>query len=114
MARLVKNSGRYYLVDTGVYIEITDVIEAEIKARLDLERRLADYNQHVDSRVHFRLAATTAQLTTARNHLRVLLGKAESAFDAWAKGGNLHGSMIAVRPYLSIVQKWLDDSKGED
>lgn len=114
MARLVKEARRYYLVANGVYLDVSDAIEAEVRLRLALDQRLAEYNAEIDSRVHFKLAATAAQLITAKKHLAFLLEKAQGAFDAWAKTGNPHGAMIVLRPHLSIVQKWLDDTRSSD
>lgn len=111
MARLVKDSGRYYLVGEGIYEDVTEAVESEVRARIELERKLIEYNQTVDSRVHFRAAAAQAQLATSQNHLHNLLDRAQATFDAWAHTGNPHGAMISLRPYLSIVKKWLDDTK---
>lgn len=114
MARVVKDGGRYFLIAEGVREDVTEAIETEIRVRLEIERRLAEYNRDIEARTNFRLAATRMQLNTAKSHLANLLGKAQNAFDAWAKDGNPHGAMIAMRPYLSIVKKWLEDSKDND
>lgn len=114
MAKVVKEGTRFYLIAEDARHDVTEAMETEIRIRLEIERRLAEYNRDIEARTNFRLAATRMQLSTAKSHLANLLGKAQGAFDAWAKDGNPHGAMIAMRPYLSIVRKWLEDSKDND
>jgi hypothetical protein len=115
MVKLAKDSGRYYLIlGNGNYQDVTEQIEKEVKSRVEIEKRLLEYNTEVDSQIHFRLAGVSSQLLTAKNLLADLTHKAEAVVDAWAKTGNTHGPMLALKQYLFLTAKWLEDSKKED
>lgn len=114
MARLVRQAGRYYLVGDNVYKDITPIIESEIKRRVEMEKLLLEYNFDISSNLHAKLANTKAQLVTAKKHLSLLLLKSSEVFDLWATTGNPHGAMLSLRPYLSIIKKWLEDSTKEE
>jgi len=115
MAKLARDSGKYYLIlDNGTYEDVTSQVEKELKARVDIERRLLEYNTEVDSQVHFRLARVSSQLTTAKSMLADIVKKSQAVIDSWSKTGNAHGPILSLKQYLYIVTKWLEDSKTED
>lgn len=115
MPKLAKDSGKYYLIlDNGTYEDITSQIEKEVKSRVDIEKRLFEYNVGVDSQIHFRLAKTSSQLMTAKLMLIDLLKKSQAVVDAWAKTGNAHGPILALRQYIHVVTKWLEEVKKEE
>lgn len=115
MPKLAKDSGRYYLImGNGTYEDVTDQIEKEVKSRVDLEKKLFEYNSEIDSQIHFRLARTMSRLTAIQKLLEEVLEKSQAVIDAWAKTGNPHGQVISLKHQVLLTQKWLEDMKKED
>lgn len=110
MAKIVKDSGRYYVVVDGTLTDVTAEIEFEIKQRLELEQKLAEYNREIEGSVKIQLVETKQKLSSAKKHLILLVDAAQKVFEQWSTTGNPHGAMISLRPYLALSKKWLEDN----
>jgi len=116
MGKLVKNHGDFYfLSEDGTYSKVSEdisqIIEEEIKKRLDLELRLAKYNIEFDSTIQSKLITTATELSTAKKHLQTLNLIGAELIKSWVKSENIHGHMLSFKNQIKLNSKWLEDSK---
>lgn len=111
--RLVKISGRYFLVGEGIYVDVTETLEKEWAARRSVELALAQYAKELEHSATSRAAELGSKFSTLRRHVVVLLGLANSCIDSWRKGDeNVHGRNIQrLESQVEQLKAWLQQVK---
>jgi len=109
--RLFKDSGRYYLLGEGLYLDITEQVLEEIQIQKDLDRHLLEYSRD-NSTQDSELAIVRIRQKATRAQLVALMGRAQAAYDSWAKGQE-HGDMLKLKRHIQALRSWLQ-KLGDD